>query len=628
METRACRRSSSSALNIGRGFWVFEMRRLCRGFLPYANESAIQTPLALTPAPGTAPSNCTFETTYRGNRMRFGKQSGLALGLGVAAAVGLVACGGSDSVDAPTGAAPATPPTAITIAGTAVKGAALSGATVSIKCATGTASATSSADGRYSISMTGATLPCVLKVTGTEGSIFHSLVAGTSSTGTYVANISPLTELLVSNVAGTAPSTYFTTFGSSSTVAPTTVEQAMTYVQTALTGIADLSGVNPLTDTLVVGNALDQKIDTLMATLAAAGVTLDQVTTAIVENPTAPTVVAAPLAPPASACAWLRSGKYRMISPAETDPLWRFHVVQVDAASLKVTEQDGVVRTVTSDGACQFTLDDAESVNKIVVASGGLLIVHSESKADPTDRSISIGLPEQVLPISDFAGTWHMAGWDPASGSGTPGYVAQTEEVTIDSTGQVTALSSCLGLAACVPEVGPLPKLVANATKGGFDLIESGASSGRAALFKTLAGQSVFVLLADDGQVIVGTRKAPLASLPAVGTQSAFRQFTVNSSGAVTPLSEDSITVLAVDDAAKTVTRKLTSTNRVDMQAYDKPRNGLRYRAADSCTVDNAPVTCAEYVQLPLPGIGAVLTLSVGTSPMSAFWQVSVNKPN
>jgi hypothetical protein len=125
--------------------------------------------------------------------MKFRKHTGLALGLGIAAAVGLVACGGSDSVDAPAG--PGTE-AAITIGGTAVKGAALSGATVSIKCATGSASATSDADGRYSISMTGASLPCVLKVTGTEGSIFHSLVAGTSSTGTYVANISPLTELL------------------------------------------------------------------------------------------------------------------------------------------------------------------------------------------------------------------------------------------------------------------------------------------------------------------------------------------------------------------------------------------------------------------------------------------------
>ena len=551
------------------------------------------------------------------------KQNGFALSAGVMVAVGLVGCGGSDGVDTPP--APV-PPAAVTIAGTAVKGAALSGATVSIKCATGTASATAGADGRYTISMTGATLPCALKVTGTEGSIFHSIVAGTSSTGTYAANISPLTELLVSKVAGGSPSTYFTMFESGATVSSTTVEQAMQYVQAAVTGIVDLTGFNPLTDALVVGNPLDQKIDTLMATLAAAGVTLDQVTTAIVENPTAPTVVAAALAPPAAACAWLKSGKYRMISPAESDPRWRFHVMQVDAAALKVTDQDNTDATITSDGACQFALDDAESVNKIIVSSGGLLVVHSESKANPSDRSITIGLPEQSLPVSAFAGTWHMAGWDPA-GTGTSGYVAQTDEATIDATGQVTAVASCLGLMDCVTESVLSMKIVPNAAQGGFDFFEDGASIGRVALYKTLTGQAAFVLISDDGQLIVGTRKEP-GVLPTVGTESKFRQFTVSGNGAVSALTEDAITTTAVEATAKTVTRKLASNNRIDMQVYDKPRNGLRHRALDSCSIDGTPSGCAEYIQLPLPGMGLALTLSVGTDPLNAFYQVGVNKPN
>ena len=36
---------------------------------------------------------------------------------------------------------------------------------------------------------------------------------------------------------------------------------------------------------------------------------------------------------------------------------------------------------------------------------------------------------------------------------------------------------------------------------------------------------------------------------------------------------------------------------------------------------------CAEFVQLPLQGMGITLTMSVGTNPTTAFYQVSVGKP-
>lgn len=78
---------------------------------------------------------------------------------------------------------------------------------------------------------------------------------------------------------------------------------------------------------------------------------------------------------------------------------------------------------------------------------------------------------------------------------------------------------------------------------------------------------------------------------------------------------EDTTTVTGIDAIAKTATRLLTSNNRVDMLTYDKPRDGLRYRAPNSCTINGAANNCPEIVQLPLRGMGITLTLGVAVMP-------------
>ncbi len=549
---------------------------------------------------------------------------GHAWGAAAAVAISLVGCGGGGGSD-PTPVTPA----AVTIAGTAAKGAALAGAAVSVKCATGTGSATTGADGKYTLTITGASLPCALKVVGTEGSVFHSVVAGTGSTGSYAANLTPLTELLLAKIAGVAPATYYTGFGSSTEVTATSLTDAIAYLKTALAGVTDLTGVNPVADALAVGNPLDLKIDALVKALAPAGTTLTEVAATIAANPAAPNVVSAPLAVAASDCAWLKSGKYRMINPNETDPKWRAHVLTLDAAAKTVKNQDGVTLSVTSNGGCLYTLVEPDGTHTIMVSSGGVLVVHSQL-ATSTARSVAIGLPEQSLPLAEFAGTWNLAGWDPASGIATAGYVAQTDEITLDANGQITANASCIGLAACGAKTGPFPRIAVNATAGGFDLLEpSGALIGRMFLFKTLAGKAAFVFVANDGQFIVGSRKESLGTLPAAGTVTKFRQFLLDGTGTVSVLTEDTITITAIDATARTTTRLLASNNRVDILTYDKPRNGLRYRALNSCTTAGAATNCREVVQMPLQGMGITLTLSVGiTSPATAFYQVSVNKPS
>jgi hypothetical protein len=470
----------------------------------------------------------------------------------------------------------------------------------------------------------------VLRATGTgadSGTAFHGVVPGTGASGTFNTNLTPLSEMVVARIAGATPATFFSSFGSTSTVAASSVTQALDYVRTALAGITDLGTANPLADALVVGNALDLKIDQTMAALAANGVTLAQVSAAIAANPSAPAVVAAPLAPVAPDCSWLKSGRYRIISPYASDPLWRAHVLTVNAAAGTATDQSNATTNLVSSGACRYTSSDDEFNTTTMVSSAGVLVMQSQSIATPSLRTISIGLPEQTLPLSEFTGTWNLAGWDPDSDIPTPGYIANTGEMTFGAGGQITAASDCVGTAACSAGSGPFPSITVNA-EGGFNLVEDGVTRGRVFMFKTLAGKSVWVLTSDDGQLVIATRKESLGALPAVGTVNYFREFTLNGTTATTALTENSVTVTSVDAAANSITRSRASDGRVDTFAVDSPRAGLRHRVANTCTIGGNPSNCAEVVQIPLQGMGITLSLSVGlTTPSSAFYAVSVGRP-
>jgi hypothetical protein len=540
--------------------------------------------------------------------------------LAILAATSLAGCGSDSDSDTPVA------PASVTITGTAVKGAALGAAAVTVKCTAGTGTSTTAASGAYTVAITGGELPCAVQVVATDGTTYHSLVSGTGNTGTFTANVSPLTEMVVAHVSGASPAAYFSAFGSASTIPAASVTAANDYVQVAMAGLTDLTGVNSLTDPLVVGNPLDQKIDAVVAGLAAATITVDQVTIAIVANPTAPSVVASPLAASATDCAWLKSGKYRLIDRLETDPMTRFESIKIDATALTVTNGENVVNALTSDGACQFNIN-ADVTLKALVSSSGMLVVHAQSKTVATDRAVVLGVPEQTLPVSEFAGTWNVASWEAVNIANPGSIVASNVEITVDATGQITATKQCVGLSACASGSAPFAKFVANAS-GGFDLVEDAAVVGRLFLFKTMAGRKVAILLDGENSLAIAVPKDAL-SLPAVGTVSGFRSLQINGNNSVSSLTEDSNTVTAVDTVAKTTTRLQASNNRVDTLTYDKPRDGLRYRAGNSCTINNVlqVPACSEVVQLPLPGMGITMTLSAAAQPTPQFYQWSVGKP-
>lgn len=183
----------------------------------------------------------------------------------VSLAVLLTGClGGDDST-----------PAAATLGGTAATGAPIVGGAVTVKCATGNATdpATDN-DGAWQVPLAGLTLPCAVEVNGGNlpvGQIYHSvaLQAGT-------VNITPLTDLIVANLAGQAPATWFTGLNTNAfqQITANAVNTALGNVRTAL-GLAALNGVDPMTVgfNATSGNAHDDILEALKLALTAAGTT-------------------------------------------------------------------------------------------------------------------------------------------------------------------------------------------------------------------------------------------------------------------------------------------------------------------------------------------------------------------
>ena len=206
--------------------------------------------------------------------------------LSSAAAVAVLASacgGGSGSSSSPVASA-----SSVALSGNAATGLALAGATVSIKCATGSGTATTASTGAYTATLANAVLPCVLKVTSSDGlTTLHSVAAG-SGGGTVVANLTPLTELVLAQAAGQAPAAFFNGFSSAqlTTLSASTLDAALAAVASALNSAVSIGTLNPFTAPLTpataanpaAGNAYDQLLDQLAVSVANAQTSLSALT--------------------------------------------------------------------------------------------------------------------------------------------------------------------------------------------------------------------------------------------------------------------------------------------------------------------------------------------------------------
>ena len=545
-------------------------------------------------------------------------RDGLRLSLPLSICMLLAACGGGGGGSTP-----------LSISGTAATGAALADASVQIKCASGTGTATTAANGSFSVVIPGAALPCVLEATGGTTKLHSLIESGAGST--VKANITPLSELLLARLAGAAPATLFETFDAAAQAKLTAsaLGAARTSLIAGLDGVVDLNNVDPLKDTLVIGNPLDQLLDTLAATLLLAQTTLQDLALAVATSGATTSPVSALLKPAAATCAALRSGTYRAIFAYDRVDLSvepESFVFTIDAQTLTGTdpfEPGGFALTPVDNAPCKFTApgDFGPDSDTILVAKSGMQVVRSLSNiGQPRTRFV---IPEQTVPLSELVGTWNYLEYWPDDN--TQVYAPFSGTFTIDDGGRFAAVTECTGLDNCASSDEEPSTLVAEPS-GGFS-IAGGTEGTRVFAFKTASGKlALFIINPTIGGVTVATKQAAL-SLPEVGRITNTWDFAIGSDGFASPVLDDiTATVASVDTVAGSYTRERASDGRIDGFTVNQPRDGFRNRVAGSSTTNSGgTVSFPGILVMPLADTGVTFYSSV--DPADNFFGVAVVKP-
>jgi len=542
-----------------------------------------------------------------------------------AAALVLSACGGGSD---PTSGVDSL--AAQVVKGTAATGAAMPSATINATCGSASGTATTATDGTYTIKITGGGLPCVLTATSSDGTtVLHSLVAGTgTSSSAAVAQITPLTELVVAQLAAGDPAKFVSSFSGSTAISADAVAAANTAVLAALKAAGlDVSKITDITaGTISIGsggNSYDGVLDTLQKAITAANTTLAELATAVSTTASSGTaqgaVLGTLLAPVAtSSCPSLKGGTHRVIDFTDSTT----YTATVDATNLTVSA-NGNHYTLTKNATCDYTLSDT-SHTRVLVAKSGMAIWMNGGGTTAAAGTVGVSFPAQTLDTTALAGVYDRVTYGAASA--TPFGAFGT--ATFDGAGvNSTSINCTNGVGSCAPDSSssPLGHVVAT-PDGGVDYLNPDGTLGAHAFgFRNAQGQTVLIAYESSGSVSVLSKQSTLA-LPAVGSTNSFWQFRVNPTA--TPLQfmpDDSNTVTAADAATSLVTRKFQD-NHTDQLTFNTPFAGTRYRAANACTTTTgAAGTCASVVQLPLQGEG--INLAISTNPSNPFLTVSITKP-
>jgi hypothetical protein len=163
----------------------------------------------------------------------------------------------------------------LTLSGVAAEGSPIVGGTINVICVSGSALTSTGNDGTWQVDITGRTLPCAVQVSGgTMSATYHSIALAPGN-----VNITPLTDLMVANLAGTAsPSVWF----DSLKTAPanlgqiTSTQTALDHLRTALPELTALAttAIDPITTpfTATPGNTVDDMLAAMKMAVNNSGV--------------------------------------------------------------------------------------------------------------------------------------------------------------------------------------------------------------------------------------------------------------------------------------------------------------------------------------------------------------------
>lgn len=537
------------------------------------------------------------------------------------AAVALTACGGGGD------SAPATPVVTTKVSGTAATGAAMANVTVTAKCASGSGSAVTAADGTFAINIDNARRPCVLSATAADGTVLHSVVEAGSETS-VTANVSPFTELVTAALAKGSTDSFFTQFDANAQ-ARLTAANLSTSVETvrlALTGLVDISGVDPLKGALVAanggkaGNAMDQLLDKLAARLATSKATVADLSTAIGSN-AGPEAIGTILKTASATCAGLRTGDYMLVGPGIPG------LATIDATALTLTPKSFLGNTMAAPfsasvssvpliagaDACRFDSAVMSNTSLLVSKSGVTVLMPSAGTTAAPNGLAAFLVPLQQLPMADLAGDWNAVAFQSADAGTT--FVPTRLTFTLDANGKMTAAAQCNDSNACTAwPASDLITLTKNADGSFMANDGTAALVGYGAAFKS-TDSTVSAWIATPIGMIAAS-KAVARALPAVGSTNAYWQYTMFGDKS-SDFSKWSTKTISVDATTGSVTRTRIEDNRVDVFKQNVPANGLRYRARSSAA--------AELIAMNFGNTGVGVDFGLNVS--KPFLDISVNRP-
>lgn len=535
-----------------------------------------------------------------------------ALLIGSALSLGLAACGGGGG-----GGGSGTTAAPLVLSGNASNGAALAGASVEAKCATGSGSATTDASGHYRISIDGGALPCVLR-TPNGSTALHS-VAEAGGSQSLTANLTPLSQALVASLAGAPPADLYANFDSTAQgrISAANITSARTNLTEALAGVTDTSTLNPLKDDLSAApaatNAALSKLATALTDARLSQADLDAALAAA-GSITAP--VKTILQAASATCSGLRSGSYRLFAPFVSGG--GTQRITIDAKNLSVRYADANIDTLVDQGGCLFSTPDNDQF--YVSASGVTLLRYS---AGGGKTGIALIIPEQTLPVSTFAGTWNEIGFGRDTSSAPfEGWSAQS---TLDSAGNFTSNLDCgsgLGV-TCTDDI--LPTQLKVNGDGGFDTTYQGTTS-RLFAFRTASGGTMIVGTSPDGSDLSVLTKVGSLSLPTFGTVTRYWNMSFNSTGYQGSFISETTTVATNNASAATYTRNHASDGHQETLTINQPKDGMRYRPAATATNSSGgTVTVSAAVLMRISDTG--LTVARNVTSGQNFFAMSIDRP-
>ncbi len=211
---------------------------------------------------------------------------------GVFLAALLSACGGGSDSSKNAGGS-----LNLVLSGSAATGLAIVNASVQVKCSGGyTAVGTTSDLGAYTVPMlSGAKLPCVVRVSSATGLLLHAVTDAMALPAE--TNITPLTDLVLTMAAGQAAATAFNQFENSPSNAllPAQAAAAHKEVVDVFRTILNLSGVRSFVSEALIpavpakgqqGNYYDQLLDQLNVNIASKNTSYAQIATALLAHKT------------------------------------------------------------------------------------------------------------------------------------------------------------------------------------------------------------------------------------------------------------------------------------------------------------------------------------------------------